>query len=119
MKTINETLAIWMTLCLGSMWTFYACVVIGLIPVVIPTTESSLLYWSNFIQLIFLPVIMVGQDILGQGAKRQALEDHKRIKLILDDFNQAIEKHHKELKTLKALIQNERHKDSVSKNEQQ
>ena len=104
MGKLNDILAKFMTLGLGNMWTFYICVIIGIVPVFIPSTETSLLYWSNFIQLIFLPVIIVGQDILGQSSKEQALQDHKRIKIILDKLQRGIQENNQELQILKKLV---------------
>ena len=48
---INRWIAVNMTLAMGSIWAFYGFVIFGLIPVIIPSVEPSLLYWSNFIQL--------------------------------------------------------------------
>jgi hypothetical protein len=44
-----------------------------------PGKEAQILYWSNFLQLIFLPVITVGSAVLGRKAEARAVEDHHRI----------------------------------------
>jgi hypothetical protein len=35
--------------------------------------------WSNFLQLIFLPVITVGTTIMSRSSERRAAKDHVRI----------------------------------------
>ena len=47
----------------------------------------------------------MGQDILGQSAKRQALEDHRRIKIILDKLLEDVKINGEELKMLKEIIE--------------
>ena len=51
-QKINQWIAVNMTLAMGSIWAFYGFIIFGLIPVMIPSIESNLLYWSNFIQLL-------------------------------------------------------------------
>ena len=75
----NNTFALYLTICVGSIWAFYVFVIFGLAPLVWPQYETNILYWSNFLQLIFLPVITVGSNILGQKSERRAKEDHKKI----------------------------------------
>ena len=49
-------------------------------PVLWPSYETEILYWSNFLQLIFLPAITVGTVILNRDSEARALEDHKIIR---------------------------------------
>ena len=49
-------------------------------------------------------MIIVGQDILGQRSKEQALQDHKRIKIILDKLQRGIQENNQELQILKKLV---------------
>jgi hypothetical protein len=84
MKTINrinEALAVWLTKGFGSMWVFYAFLVYGLLPVyrLFNPYEAAFLYWSNWVQLWSLPLIMVGTNILGREAERRAKEDHDKL----------------------------------------
>jgi hypothetical protein len=41
--------------------------------------EEQILYWSNFLQLVFLPIITVGTTILSRDSEARAIEDHKKI----------------------------------------
>lgn len=77
---INDVLAMRITLLVGSIWAFYAFVIFGLTPLLWPGYEQEILYWSNFLQLIFLPVITVGTAIMSRDSERRAMEDHKNIR---------------------------------------
>jgi hypothetical protein len=77
---INEILATRITMLVGTIWAFYAFVIFGLTPVLWPDYEQTILYWSNFLQLIFLPIITVGTTILSRDSDKRAREDHRAIK---------------------------------------
>ena len=77
---INEILATRITMWVGTIWAFYAFVIFGLTPLMWPSYEEQILYWSNFLQLIFLPVITVGTAIISRGSEARAVEDHETIK---------------------------------------
>lgn len=93
----NDRIAIYITIIVSSMWAFYFFVIFGLLPVIWPQYEETILYWSNFLQLIFLPVITVGAAIMGRSTEKRAQEDHaalmtefKLIKSIVKE-NKALE----------------------------
>jgi hypothetical protein len=77
---INDILAMRITMLVGTIWAFYAFVIFGLTPLLWPAYEQQILYWSNFLQLVFLPVITVGTAMLSKGAEARAIEDHKTIR---------------------------------------
>ena len=82
MKDINEKIALSITKCFGSMitfWIFCIWAFLPLIPALSNYKESILYISSGFIQLAALPLIMVGQDLLGRESKERALIDHERI----------------------------------------
>ncbi|MGK2923407.1 MAG: hypothetical protein ACSLE4_11600 [Methyloceanibacter sp.] len=62
----------------------YAFVIFGLTPILWPEYETQILYWSNFLQLIFLPVITVGTAILNRDSEKRAMEDHTTIRREFD-----------------------------------
>jgi hypothetical protein len=68
----------------GSIWAFYAFVIFGLTPILWPNYETEILYWSNFLQLVFLPVITVGTAIMNRDSEKRALEDHHTIQRQFD-----------------------------------
>jgi len=80
MSRLNDVLAIRITMLVGSIWAFYAFVIFGLTPILWPEYETEILYWSNFLQLIFLPIITVGTAILSRNSERRAVEDHRTIR---------------------------------------
>ena len=76
---VNDVLATRATFLVGTMWAFYAFLIFGLTPLFWPAYEDQILYWSNFLQLIFLPIITVGTAILSRGTIERAEEDHEII----------------------------------------
>ena len=80
---LNERIAIKATKYFGSMWTFWifcGWAFLPLIPFLEKYKETILYISSGFIQLAALPLIMVGQDVLGRSAEIRAQEDHEMIK---------------------------------------
>ena len=79
--TVNDRMAAWLTLRLGSMWAFYASAItqvawIGLAEAGVqrfdPYPFAFMTFLSTLAQLIFMMVIMVGQDVLGRAADRRS-----------------------------------------------
>ncbi|GAA1979577.1 DUF1003 domain-containing protein [Kitasatospora viridis] len=78
---VNGRIAAWLTRRLGSMWAFYAAAVtqllwIGLAELGVqrfdPYPFAFMSFLSTLAQLIFMIVIMVGQDVLGQAGDRRS-----------------------------------------------
>ena len=90
-RKVNDLLATRITLLVGSIWAFYAFVIFGLTPLLWPQYETQILYWSNFLQLIFLPVITVGTSIMSRGTEARAAQDHETIQ---KEFALLQEAHH-------------------------
>lgn len=78
---INETLAVWLTRAFGTMWICYAFMVYGLLPAfaLFQPHQEAFLYWSNWVQLWSLPLILVGTNILGRDAEARSRLDHDRL----------------------------------------
>ncbi|MEV8475964.1 hypothetical protein [Streptomyces sp. NPDC051173] len=76
---INDGIARRATLAFGTMWACYLLTVYSLLPLAFPATMAQLLYWSNGIQLIALPLLMVGQVLLGRDSEKRALETHDAV----------------------------------------
>lgn len=77
---INNVLATRITMLVGSIWAFYAFVIFGLTPIMWPEYETQILYWSNFLQLVFLPAITVGTVILNRDSEQRSAQDHHTIR---------------------------------------
>lgn len=88
MKTINEKIALFITKGVGTMWCAYAFTILAIIS--LPNAIAShdpiiIIAWiaQTFIQLVLLPIIMVGQNIQADNHKQhmdKLNEIHKSIK---------------------------------------
>jgi hypothetical protein len=78
---INEALAVWLTRAFGTMWICYAFMIYGLLPAfaIFHPHQDAFLYWSNWVQLWSLPLILVGTNILGRDAEERAKVDHEKL----------------------------------------
>ena len=91
---INERIAIKSTKYFGSMWTFWIFCIwafLPLIPALEKYKETILYISSGFIQLAALPLIMVGQDLMGRNAELRAQEDHEMLKEQYQDIKALLE----------------------------
>ena len=91
---INETFAVWLTKAFGTMWMFYAFMVYGLLPafVLFRPHQASFLYWSNWVELWSLPLIMVGTNILGREAEKRSNLDHEKLAKSYEEQQQTYER---------------------------
>jgi hypothetical protein len=94
-KKFNDYVAIKMTLGFGSMnafWILFIMVLIPLIPLFSKTMPTIQFISSGIIQLIALPLILVGQNLMGESSEKRAQEDHEMLKqqteVILEQFDQ-------------------------------
>lgn len=80
MNRFNEWFAVKMTVAVSTMWAFYAFCIYGLIPKIFPhINQESILYWSNYIQLIFLPLLAVGGAVQGRATEKRDNETHDAV----------------------------------------
>ncbi len=78
---LNTTIAVFLTTRVGTMWAAYSFAVlaiVGLLAIldILPPVVALLVAWGSqtFIQLVMLPIIMVGQNVLGRKSELQADE---------------------------------------------
>lgn len=78
---VNDILAEKSTIVFGTMWIFYAFFIYGLLPLIpaIKPYENSFFYWSGWVQLWALPLLMVGQNVTGRAAEERAQETHDAV----------------------------------------
>lgn len=86
---INAKVAILLTKVVGTMWCFYVFNGIALIslPAAINTGQMTVIInWvsSNWIQLILLPALMVGQNVQSAAADARAVKTFEDTEMILD-----------------------------------
>lgn len=89
--TKTDRLALFITSHIGTMGFFYCCLILVTAPFFIPTLLPLIQYISSgFLQLIFLPLIMVGQNLQGRHSELRAqhtyetnIKSEKEIEAIL------------------------------------
>jgi len=98
---INTRIAVGLTKSVGTMWTAYAfaaLAVVGLMAIVglLSPIVALLVVWisQTFLQLTLLPIIMVGQNVLGRKSELQADEQfnttmtsYKDIELVMQHLS--------------------------------
>ena len=96
LHAFNETLAVWLTAYVGTMWTAYgfaAVAVVGLFGVlaILSPNIYTLIAWlsQTFIQLVLLPVIMVGQNVLNRHSELMAEEMYHGVVRLLHEQAEA------------------------------
>ena len=80
-KKINYKIAKIVTTKFQTMGMFYLFCIYGLLPLLKIFTPymTQFLYWSNFIQLISLPLLAVGQMILNTSSEQRLQETHDTV----------------------------------------
>ncbi len=79
-EQFNDVVAVTATERIGTMWCVYAFTALVVIPLFVPAVQTSVMYFSSsFLQLIFLPLIMVGNKVMGRTAEQRAAQDHETL----------------------------------------
>ncbi len=114
---INTRLAVGITKSVGSMWCAYVFALIALIS--LPAAISShdpiiIIGWiaQTFLQLVLLPIIIVGQNVLAAASDARAESDHRTLLAIHTLTAEVHEIAEQQTKALKIL--EERSKKSVA-----
>lgn len=93
---LNSRVGLRVTLIVGTMWCAYLFTVIAL--VALPSAVHQGVYYivvwlsSSFLQLVLLPIIIVGQNIQAAAADRRAEETYKDAEAVLKEAEE-IQKH--------------------------
>jgi len=85
-RQFNNSLAVSITEVIGTMWCAYAFVALSAAPLGWASQKDNILYVSNCFQLIFLPLIMVGQTVLGKTSERRAKQDHEALMRVVNEL---------------------------------
>lgn len=77
----NDWVAVQATRGFGTMPAFYLLLLYSLLPMLrmFHPYQDAFLYYSNAIQLIALPLLAVGTNLLGRAAEARADEDHQTL----------------------------------------
>ena len=90
-KNFNGRLALWITDHVGTMWCAYIFAVIGLIGIVASLTNNTTIVLivasvsGYFLQLVLLPIIIVGQNLQSEASDRRAESTYKDAEAILNE----------------------------------
>ncbi len=94
----NTRLAVGLTQRVGTMWTAYTFAVLAIIGLfailgLLSPVVALLVAWvsQTFIQLVLLPIIMVGQNVLGRKAELQSEEQYNTTINTYHDIEQIME----------------------------
>ncbi len=94
---LNARFALWITLVVGTMWCAYIFALIAFVS--LPSTikqhsATVIVLWlsSEFIQLVLLPIIIVGQNIQAQAADKRSEDTYKDAAAVLHEALE-IQKH--------------------------
>ena len=123
---VNGHVALIITAVVGTMWCAYAFTLISLVSLPDAIKSGSLITiigWiaQTFIQLVLLPIIIVGQNIQGKASDKRSEQTYKDAEAILseclqlqahlqaqdtvlDDVVAHVKKHHEELVKLSARV---------------
>ncbi|MGH7610562.1 MAG: hypothetical protein ACREN4_00935 [Candidatus Dormibacteria bacterium] len=110
MARVNSRLGLAITVVVGTMWAAYIFAIIALLslPAAIASHNLTILIaWisSNFLQLILLPIIIVGQNIQAKASDQRAAETYADAEAVLHEALQ-IQAHLKDQdETLRRLLQ--------------
>jgi hypothetical protein len=92
--TVNERLARRAYLIFGTMWTCYVFIIYGALGALFPQggrTQETLLYWSNWVQLWSLPLLMVGAVVISRTADKRAQQQFTDVEAILHEQARMLE----------------------------
>ena len=80
MSALSDKIAVWFTNRVGTMTCAYMFLTWSLLPLLFPAVESLVSYVSqSVIQLVLLPLIMVGQSVMNRASDECADDMHSRI----------------------------------------
>jgi hypothetical protein len=93
---LNARVGLRITLIVGTMWTAYLFTVLALfaLPDAIKQGVYFIVVWlsSSFLQLVLLPIIIVGQNIQAKAADKRAEETYRDAEAVLKEAEE-IQKH--------------------------
>lgn len=92
----NARFGLWITLIVGTMWCAYLFTLLALLalPDAVRQGTYYIVVWlsSSFLQLVLLPIIIVGQNIQAKAADKRSEETYKDAEAVLKE-SEEIQKH--------------------------
>lgn len=84
-----DWLAVKLTKSVGTMWCFFAFCVLAIIPIVIPQSLPVVQFISSaFLQLILLPLIIVGSNLQNRHSELRAEDEYEKTIALQCDIEQ-------------------------------
>lgn len=89
-KSLNEKLGLGITKRIGTMWAayaFFALTLVSLPAVLIKGDSVGIISWvaQTFLQLVLLPIIIVGQNIQASAAEKRAVMTYEDAEAVLEE----------------------------------
>jgi hypothetical protein len=88
----NARFGLWITVVVGTMWCAYLFTLIALValPDAVKQGTYFIVVWlsSSFLQLVLLPIIIVGQNIQAKAADKRAEETYQDAEAVLQEATQ-------------------------------
>lgn len=87
-KALNAWVALHLMALVSTMSCVYIFTVWSLLPLVYPSSQAFVFYVSGgILQLVFLPAILVGGNILSEKTEARAEADHEAVMEIVQDIH--------------------------------
>lgn len=103
-NVLNEMIAMKTTLAMSTMWCVYLFFVWSVLPVLAESTKDFVFYVSGgVIQLVALPLIMVGQSVLNRASEERASQDHEALMAQLEIMKQLLSAKDREMELLQEI----------------
>lgn len=90
LERFNDRLAVLMTKAMNSVWMFYVFFIVSALPIHYTDYKEVYHYFVEFISLVFLPIIMVGQRIMGRAGQIRAHEDHLTLQKMVKETQEEL-----------------------------
>ena len=103
----NELVAAHSTLAMSTMWCVYVFFVWSILPLIWSDAKDAVFYVSGgIIQLVALPLIMVGQNVLNRASEERAQKDHEALMEQIMLIRQLLENEKAQTKALDIIQDN-------------
>ena len=81
---INQRIAVAITSAVGSMWCAYIFCILAFTGLPDAIRQGNVVGWlsSYFLQLVLLPIIIVGQNVAAHASDQRAREDSKTLRIV-------------------------------------
>ena len=86
-RTVNEKIAVRVTLSAFTMEAVYLCVLLSVLPVIKPAWMETVLFISNAVQLTLLSIVGVGTAVMSRQQESRAAADHAALMELVGDLH--------------------------------